>query len=158
MRGTIASYLLIVLVLGLAGSAKAQVTYQGDYNTFYGMNAGDNTTGDNDWDTFIGAHAGSYNTTGDSNTFLGFQAGFNNTTGGSNTFVGMYSGVDNTTGSGNVFLGYSVGLNKTGSNKLYIDNSDTTSPLIYGQFDNAIVRINGRLGILRSPGASFSLM
>jgi hypothetical protein len=39
-------------------------------------------------------------------------------------------------------LGYNAGYNETGSNKLYIDNSGTTTPLIYGEFDNQFVKIN----------------
>ncbi|MFW6132001.1 MAG: hypothetical protein ACOC5F_05340 [Candidatus Aminicenantaceae bacterium] len=33
------------------------------------------------------------------------------------------------------------GYNETGSNKLYIDNSDTSPPLIYGEFDNDLITI-----------------
>jgi len=40
-----------------------------------------------------------------------------------------------------------VGYNEAGSNKLYIDNSSTLTPLIYGEFDNDLVTINGDLGI-----------
>jgi hypothetical protein len=38
-----------------------------------------------------------------------------------------------------------AGKDETGSNKLYIENSDSTSPLIYGEFDNDLVVINGTL-------------
>ena len=48
-------------------------------------------------------------------------------------------------GSYNVFLGVSAGLFETGSNKLYIDSSSTSSPLIYGDFDADLLRINGDL-------------
>jgi len=58
------------------------------------------------------------------------------------------AGVFNTTGSGNVFLGYTAGYNETGSNKLYIDNSNTATPLIYGEFDNNILTINGNLEVI----------
>ena len=47
----------------------------------------------------------------------------------------FFAGFSNTAGSGNVFLGNEAGYKETGSNKLYIDNSDTSTPLIYGQFD-----------------------
>ena len=147
---------------------------EGTINTFYGTGAGANTGGDNDYATFIGADAGYsnttgtsntflgrsagyYNTTGSNNTFLGYRAGFYNTIGFDNTFLGRSAGYSNTTGAGNVFLGYSAGYNETGSNKLYIDNSNTTTPLIYGEFDNNIVSINGRLGVGKSPGASYQL-
>ena len=42
--------------------------------------------------------------------------------------------------------GYQAGQNETGSNKLYISNS-ATDTLIYGEFDNDFVTINGKLGI-----------
>ena len=40
-----------------------------------------------------------------------------------------------------------------GSNKLYIDNSNTTTPLIYGDFSTKNVNINGNLGIGRPAPA-----
>jgi len=130
----------------LGGSAGYQNT-TGYSNTFLGILAGGfNTTGY--CNTFLGNQAGWYNTTGGSNTFMGYQAGGSNTTGSSNTFLGLMAGVFNTTGSGNVFLGYTAGYNETGSNKLYIDNSNTATPLIYGEFDNNILTINGNLEVI----------
>ena len=123
----------------------------GDYNTFIGYHAGySNTTGFRN--TFIGNAAGLYNTTGYQNTFLGNYAGYNNQTGHTNTIIGRKAGFSNK-GNGNVFLGYEAGYPESGSNKLYIDNSSTSSPLIYGEFDNDIVAINGKLGVgTHSPG------
>jgi hypothetical protein len=141
----------------------------GAYNTFLGTSAGySNTTGNDN--TFIGRDAGSGNTTGYDNTFIGRGAGYNNTTGeqntylgvsaggikstgDNNTFLGRAAGYFNATGSGNTFLGHNAGYNESGSNKLYIDNSDTSDPLIYGEFDTNIVNINGKLGIgTKTPG------
>ncbi len=118
----------------------------GNDNTFLGYMSGlGNTSGyDN---TFIGTNAGISNTTGDCNTFLGFGAGTGNTTGYYNTFIGHYAGQSNTEGHGNVFLGNRTGYSETGSNRLYIDNSDTSSPLIYGEFDNDLLKINGNLRV-----------
>jgi hypothetical protein len=133
----------------------------GYYNSFLGYFAGSgNTTGYNN--SFVGYRAGYSNTTGHYNSFLGSEAGYSNTTGYSNSFLGNYAGYSNTrgsynnflgrhagywniTGSGNVFLGNAAGYNETGSNKLYIANSDTTTPLIYGEFDNKILKANGTL-------------
>jgi hypothetical protein len=42
-----------------------------------------------------------------------------------------------------VFIGNWAGYNETGSNKLYISNGPTNKPLIYGDFDNKLARING---------------
>ena len=122
-------------------------------NTFIGMNTGhSNTIGY--YNTFIGQGAGYFNTTGTSNTFLGEIAGMHNTTGHSNTFLGMSAGYNNEAGSYSVFIGYRAGYNETGSNKLYIDNSDTDTPLIYGEFDNDLVKIHGELQMIAAAGPS----
>ncbi len=128
-----------------------------NYNTFIGRAAGYNTrSGANYWDgdfnTFMGYYAGFSNTTGSFNTFIGFQAGTFNTTGDFNTFMGDNAGFSNTTGGGNVFLGYNAGYNETGSNKLYIANSFTANPLIYGDFST------GRIGIgMNNPQTKIDL-
>ena len=85
------------------------------------------------------------NTTGASNVALGFESLRTNTTGSTNIAIGRKAGYSNETGSGNVFIGNNAGYNETGSNKLYIDNSNTTSPLIYGDFATNEVTINGSL-------------
>jgi len=122
----------------------------GSNNTFVGNNAGDsNSTGyDN---TIIGYYAGAGNTTGYANTFIGREAGKSITTGSLNTFIGKGAGNSNTTGWSNVFLGWKAGANETGSYKLYIANTSTSTPLIYGEFDNSIIKINGSLGIGVNP-------
>ena len=125
----------------------------GYYNTFLGHYAGySNTTGH--YNTFLGDYAGVSNTTGNYNTFLGDSAGYFNTTGNFNTFLGDYAGYSNTTGYRNVFLGYQAGYNETGSDRLYIHNSDSTSPLIYGDFNGRTIQINGSLNIADASAAS----
>ncbi len=127
--------------------AGASLSGTGYSNAFFGYNAGTSTTG-GDSNTFIGRNAGYWNTTGSYNTFLGRNAGYNNNTGGDNTFIGRNAGYSNQTGAGNVFLGINAGFNETGSNRLYVDNSSTTTPLIYGEFDNDTVTINGNLEVI----------
>jgi len=118
----------------------------GTFNTFIGHAAGNaNTTGI--YNTFLGQAAGNANTTGNYNTFLGQAAGGTNTTGYSNTYLGNYAGYANTTGIGNLFIGYQAGYNEGGSNKLYIANTNTSTPLIYGEFDNGILAVNGKFGV-----------
>ena len=110
----------------------------GNYNTFSGWRAGyHNTTGGGN--TFSGFWAGVFNTTGFSNTFSGNYAGYYNTEGSNNTFLGDSAGSFNGTGNGNVFLGYQAGYFETGSNKLYIANSSSNPPLIYGDFSTGNV-------------------
>lgn len=95
--------------------------------------------------TFVGAESGMNNLSAERNTFLGCDAGYNSTSGGSNVFIGTEAGYGNTTGHNNVFIGNRAGSTQNLDNRLIIDNSNTTSPLIYGQFDNNVVRIYGNL-------------
>lgn len=46
------------------------------------------------------------------------------------------------TGSSNVFIGYSAGQNSIASNRLFIENSNSAQPLIYGNFSSDEVGIN----------------
>jgi hypothetical protein len=119
---------------------------EGIENTFLGMSSGySNITGC--VNTFTGYLAGASNTTGWGNTFSGNYAG-KNAKGDNNIFLGVSAGYYNITGTGNVFIGYRAGFNETGSNKLYIANSDTTVPLIYGDF------LTGNVGLgTKTPGA-----
>lgn len=113
----------------------------GGANTFIGNSAGENNLSGRD-NIFIGEKAGESNTTGENNAFLGRGAGRINQTGEANTYLGAYAGL-NATGSFNVFIGQGAGANETGSSKLYIDAGDTSSPLIYGEFNTNLVQING---------------
>ena len=106
----------------------------GSYNTGFGFDVFKSyTTGD--YNSFFGYQAGYGNTTGQCNSFFGHGAGHNNTTGHRNSFFGHQAGYTNTTGGYNVCIGYNAGYNISGSNKLYIANSDTNT-LIYGDFAN----------------------
>ncbi|MCP4088980.1 MAG: hypothetical protein GY746_04220, partial [Gammaproteobacteria bacterium] len=73
-----------------------------------------------------------YNQAGSNNTIIGYQAG---------------KGTALHNKYGNVFLGYMAGYSEHGSNKLYIENSNSSTPLIYGEFDNDILCVNGSLSI-----------
>jgi hypothetical protein len=55
------------------------------------------------------------------------------------------TGVNNATGNCNVFLGYNAGANEMGSNKLYIANSNTTTPLVHGDFSTKTLTVNDYL-------------
>lgn len=90
---------------------------------------------------YIGYKAGE--TATGTNHLIGYNSGAKLTTGTNNTMFGYNSGYNNITGSGNVFIGNYAGYNETGSNKLYIENSTSSTPLIYGDFTNDTVRING---------------
>jgi hypothetical protein len=118
----------------------------GGVNTFLGSGAGYTTTTGNG-NTFLGVDAGYSTTTAQDNAFVGYGAGYSFTTGYQNTVIGRSAGISNQTGYGNIFLGAYAGYSETGSNKLYIDNCYNSgtciSPLIYGEFDNHLLNING---------------
>jgi len=143
------------------GAYAGDGNHAGSNNTFVGKNAGvfNYDAGGN---TFMGASSGYATSSGSNNTFIGLEAGYMNTSGAGNTFVGVGSGYNNNashniflgryagynaTGSRNVFLGSESGYNETGDDKLYIDNSNTTTPLIYGEFATDVVRINGLFAV-----------
>ncbi|MCP4413054.1 MAG: hypothetical protein GY808_10895, partial [Gammaproteobacteria bacterium] len=89
----------------------------------------------------LGAEANLYNQAGSNNTIIGYQAG---------------RGSSNHTKSGNVFLGHQAGYNEYGSNKLYIENSNSITPLIWGDFSADSIRIHGNLhvtGNIQSDGS-----
>lgn len=117
-------------------------------NTFIGAGAGFGVTGlsTGDQNVFIGRNAGQLYETAQDNVFIGYAAGQNNADGDQNLFLGYQAG-NTATGSSNIFLGYQAGYSEGGSNKLYIANSNTSNPLIYGEFDNELVIVNGNLRI-----------
>jgi len=97
------------------------------------------------YNTAIGHESLKSDATGDYNTGLGYKSLWSNTSGDLNTGLGSETGYSNQTGSNNIFLGYQAGYSETGSNKLYIDSSNTTTPLIYGDFASNALTINGTL-------------
>lgn len=108
------------------------------------------TTGINN--TAYGYGSGSSLLTGSRNTYIGHSAGLNSSNGLNNTYIGASAG-QNANGTGNVFIGYQAGLTETGSNRLIIDNVNTTSPLIWGDFATNDFRINGGLQV-GNPGTT----
>ena len=132
------------------GSQAGQANHFGINNTFVGYCSGYRDTASNN--TFIGYWSANWHDTGEGNTFLGNKTGYSNASGEHNTLLGHRAGYWNETGSGNVFLGSFAATNEMGSNKLYIENSDSATPLIYGEFDNDIVTINGDLNITNDDG------
>lgn len=81
------------------------------------------------------------------NTVLGKLAGNALKTGNNNTIIGENAGLK-TLGNGNVLIGYDSGRNETGDEKLYISNSDTSDPLIYGDFRTKTLRVNNFLDVV----------
>ncbi len=98
-----------------------------------------NTTGN--FNTAIGKYALSDNTSGNNNTSIGTNTLYYNLTGNNNVALGYNAGYNDSTGSGNLFLGNEAGYNELGSNKLYIANSSSNPPLIYGDFSTGNIGI-----------------
>ncbi|PNQ72773.1 hypothetical protein C1T31_09690 [Hanstruepera neustonica] len=96
--------------------------------------------------TAIGSAAMSSQLSGAYNVAVGYQVFNQGISLNQNVGLGYQSGYNNG-GTGNIFIGYQSAYNETGNNKLYIENSNSSSPLIYGEFDNDLLRINGTLDI-----------
>ena len=108
----------------------------GVYNTANGAMAMYYNTSGN-YNVGIGTVALHNNVTGSNNTVVGEEAGLGvlSNSYSNNTIMGYQSGYNLTTGSNNVLLGYQAGYSLTSaSNKLYIANSNVSTPLIYGDF------------------------
>ena len=101
-----------------------------------------NTSGKNN--VGVGSSSNSENTIGDNNVGIGLNTNRMNQTGSNNTLIGSFAGGGATAHnkSGSVFIGYQAGFNETNSNKLYIENSSSTTPLILGDFSSDQVGIN----------------
>ena len=123
--------------------AKVYVT-----NLYLGNNAGANSGSGFD-NVGIGYSALSNITTGLGNVAIGYEANYYNQTGDENTMIGAETGGNSTGLSGRIYIGYRAGFYETTDNKLYIENSDSDTPLIYGDFTDGIeqVRINGKFSV-----------
>ncbi|NHM07317.1 hypothetical protein G4D82_08805 [Flavobacterium sp. CYK-4] len=145
------------------GALAGRSNTTGNLNTAYGAAALDNNTtgssnvaigrsalsanssGDNN--VAVGESALSYKVLGSGNVALGSATMASATNASGNIAIGSEAGYSNLTGNKNIFLGYQAGYNETGSDKLYIDNSSTVSPLIYGDFATDVLKINGTLNV-----------
>jgi hypothetical protein len=119
---------------------------QGFFNTAIGGNVlSSNTTGTSN--TGVGSSALQFNISGNYNTAIGSSSSFKNTLGSRNTTIGYQAGFDisSSSPSGNVFIGYKAGFYETNDNKLYIENSNSSNPLIWGDFTDGSekIKING---------------
>jgi len=119
-------------------------TYLGNYtgknnaegvgNCFFGNSSGGSNTGSHN--TFIGSSSGNLSDLSSNNTYIGYGAG-GSAKGSNNIFIGHESGAGTSfSGTDCVFIGNGTGYFETGSNKLYIANSNTSTPLIKGTFPN----------------------
>jgi hypothetical protein len=145
------------------GNVALKENTSGECNTALGSTAlQKNKTGEHN--TAVGYEAMVLNESGDKNTALGYAALNENKTGAENTAVGVdampgkggtlksrntalgYKAGFEAEGEGNVFIGVEAGAKEKGSDKLYIANSNTTEPLLLGDFAAKILTINGAIG------------
>lgn len=150
------------------GTSALRANTSGDGNAAFGNSAlRFNTTGT--INTAIGTTAMNANTTGHRNVAVGVDALRSNTTGAYNTILGEDSWRQNSgnynstlgnragyqaTGDSNVLIGFSAGYNSTGNNKLYIANTNTATPLIYGEFDTPALTLGGALKLRNYGGGT----
>lgn len=127
------------------GSQALEKSSSGRENVAIGRQALQNGT-PGDGNVAIGMRALNTNS-GQKNVAIGRDVLRFNTSGSFNTIIGQESGYGNLSGSNNVFIGYQAGFTETGSNKLYIENSNSSTPLIYGDFSTNVLVFNGRTSI-----------
>lgn len=140
------------LVTNTAGQENVAVGFRAlnlntaSYNTAMGANSMQlNTTGT--FNASYGGYSMRQNSTGTGNVALGYSALRQNAVGGNNVAIGLSAGFF-VTGSKNIIIGDSAALSQTAiSNKLWIDNSNTSTPLLGGDFSVDRVDINGTLKV-----------
>ncbi|HLO44082.1 MAG TPA: hypothetical protein VK175_07110 [Leadbetterella sp.] len=145
----------------------------GIFNTAVGHSSMSNNRGGN-WNTAVGTYALSAAQQPKFNTAIGYSAGHHLGSrenvaigifalhsgyfGNRNTAIGAYAGENhgptyNDTDSANVFIGYQAGSTLGAkANKLYIANTNTDEPLIWGDFFAQKLGFHGNVGIgTKSP-------
>ena len=132
------------------GNGAGKNNQTGSRNNFIGYESGIRHE-DGERNVFIGNNSGNFSKSGSYNVFIGDASGHKNVDGNNNIFIGYISGYENRNGSGNVFIGNAAGRNEIESNKLYIENSSSNSPLIYGDFMNDVLKLNASVGIGIEP-------
>ncbi len=140
------------LILNTTGADNTAMGYKSAYNisnatsnAAFGSLALYSTTTGSDNSAF-GRSSLFLNVTGNENTVVGYRSMYNNVSGYGNIAIGHKAGY-NSLGDKNIFIGKNAGYYETGSEKLYIDNSSTDEPLIYGEFDNNLLKVNGDLAV-----------
>jgi len=121
------------------GSGALSGMNNGDRNIGIGNSAGSSLS-NNDNNTFVGGSSGSTSVLGDENTGIGYLA---LTQGGErNVAVGYFSGNFGASGDNNVAIGPLAGPATFNlSNRLYIDQSATDTPLIGGNFSTRVATL-----------------
>lgn len=103
-----------------------------------------------EFNTTVGNSTLMINESGSENVGVGYQSLQLVINGNRNTAIGVRSGSGSPSNSisGGVFIGYEAGRLESGDNKLYIENSDATNPLVWGDFSADSIQINGNLTVI----------
>lgn len=107
---------------------------------------------------YIGNYIGIDGIGSEGNTIIGHKAhGFGGN--GSNTLIGFETGLTSgdPLGYGNVFLGHQAGKNLLGDHHLAIENIETNSPLIGGNFQLNRVGVNREISLLESTARNLQV-
>ncbi len=118
--------------VALGNNTLSKLTYGGD-NLAVGDNALNEINGY--YNTAVGNMSSAGYVNGNYNTTIGYMAGN----------IGTPNPLHQI--QGNVFVGYMAGRNVSQSNKLYIANSGTEDPLIWGDFFTAKLGFHAKVGI-----------
>ncbi len=136
-----------------------------DGGLFLGVNAGHDDPGffqEPRRNVGVGKNALYSNVHGARNVGIGYGANYLNKDGTNNTIIGYYAGGGGSgihAKYGNVFIGHKAGFDETGDDKLYIENTSSSSPLIWGDFANDVAAINGKLGVgTQTPDAKLTVI
>lgn len=111
----------------------------GTGGTFVGYAAGYNS---GLYNTLVGYAAGYTGSSSDSNTYIGYQAGYSGSGNDGCVIIGHKAGYSGGNIDGSIFIGNRAGYYENTGNKLYIDNSGTSNPLIYGDFYTDYLKFN----------------
>lgn len=149
--------------LGYAGSGSSNVSYSvfigsaaGEESSniissyFIGSNAGQTATNDTNC-FFIGNVSGNNSDNNKDSFFIGDNSGTLSDGVKNSLFIGAYTGVGSSDIENSIFIGDSAGYGQTTiSNELWIDNTSTSTPLIWGDFATDSLRVNGNFAITKN--------
>ena len=124
-----------------AGKGALYSLIDGDHNFAFGRSA-QAVREHGDYNISFGAYSMYHGNNGGYNIGIGRNSGRFQSTGSNNVFIGDSAGMGATethNKSGCVMLGHNAGKDEDTSNKLYIANTDTATPLIYGEFDTPLL-------------------
>lgn len=137
--------------VGIGSSVMRQSSPGGSYNTAIGSEAlkfiggSDGSAISN---VAVGAYALHISDYGKRNVAVGRDAGKDVSSGNDNVLIGYRAGESLWAGTGNVFIGSQVGSDASLQDEndlLMIDNSNTLTPLIQGDFSTNEIVVNGSL-------------